>query len=224
MRDTLQTEAVSTERAWTEDGIPILTASLSLPKPVPCTDRTERRIQRYYQSQGRAFLRACELNLLPQAKAAYRAALADSRPLPCLSAALTYTVTYNADGLWSLYTQSRETGLPGHPTLLRRWGDTWNLHTGYPIPLQAAFPKQRGWKRALLAQIAQQIRQQETCGLAQYHPNWPSALRRCFNPRNFFLTETGISVFFPMFALAPAAEGIPTFSIPQCDAALHTTA
>ena len=209
MRDTLQTEAVSTERAWTEDGIPILTASLSLPKPVPCADRTDRRIQRYYRSQSRAFLRYCELNLLPQAKAAYRTALADSRPLPCFSAALTYTVTYNADGLWSLYTQSREASLPGHPTLLRRWGDTWNLHTGYLVPLQAAFPKQRGWKQTLLAQVAQ---------------HWTSALRRCFNPRNFFLTETGISVFFPMFALAPSAEGIPTFSIPQCDAAPHTTA
>lgn len=50
--------------------------------------------------------------------------------------------------------------------------------------------------------------------MAQYHPHWRRALRRAFNPRNYYLTPDGLAFFFPMYALAPAAEGIPVFHVP----------
>ena len=77
----------------------------------------------------------------------YRAALAASLPLPHFRAELTYQVTYNDGGLWSLYTQSRESGFSGRPTLLRH-GDTWDLTSGYPVPLSAFFPRRSGMEAA----------------------------------------------------------------------------
>ena len=209
----LHTEAFTAEREWTVEGIPVLTASISLPQPVSVSDKCSRRIRRYYQLQARAYLRYCEGWLFPQASAEYRAALAASAPLPHVRAELTYRVTYHCGGFWSLYTQSRETGLPEH-TQLTRWGDTWDLAAGYPVSLSSFFPVRRTWKKDLLARAEEEIQRQEKAGVARYHDGWHRELRRRFNPRRFYLTADGIAWFYPMYALAPAAEGIPVFVLP----------
>ena len=209
----LNTEIFSAEREWTVEGLPVLTAQVSLPEPVGSENRTTRRIRRYYRAQCRAYLHYCGHQLFPQASAAYRAALAASAPLPCFRAELDFCVTYNENGFWSLYTQSREPGPDGR-TLLRRWGDTWDLRTGYPAALPSFFPPHSGWKKQLLHLAAGEIRQQETAGYARYLPGWQRKLRRNFNARNFYLTPEGLVFFYPMYAIAPAMEGIPAFTVP----------
>lgn len=209
----LHTESFAAEREWTVEDIPVLTASVSVPQPESTADPVSRRIRRYYQLQCRSFLRYCENWLLPQAAAEYRAALAASAPLPCFRAELGYRVTYNEGGLWSLYTQSREVTVPGQ-TLLTRRGDTWDLALGYPAELSAFFPPRSAWKRRLLALAAADIERQEKAGVARYHESWRKELRRRFNPQNFYLTAEGLSFFYPMYSIAPAAEGIPTFTVP----------
>ena len=61
-------QPLAAEREWTEEGIPVLSATVSVPQPVPAADRTARRIRRYYQLQCRSYLRYCEKWLLPQAE------------------------------------------------------------------------------------------------------------------------------------------------------------
>lgn len=209
----LHTEAMTAEREWTVEEIPVLSASVSLPEPVPAADKVSRRIRRYYQLQCRSFLRYCETYLLPAAAEEYRAALAASLPLPRLRAELNYQVTYNDGGLWSLYTQSRESGFSGRPTLLRH-GDTWDLTSGYPAPLSAFFPRRSGWKRRLMETAEAEIQRQETAGISRYHEGVRRLLRRHFNPQNFYLTAEGLAFFYPMYAIAPAMEGIPVFTLP----------
>ena len=96
----LNTEIFSAEREWTVEGLPVLTAQVSLPEPVGSENRTTRRIRRYYRAQCRAFLRYCDRWLFPMAARACREALADSRPLPQLQAELSFRVTYNEGGFW----------------------------------------------------------------------------------------------------------------------------
>lgn len=201
------------EREWTIEGIPVLTASISVPEPVPASDKISRRIRRYYQLQCRSYLRYCEKWLLPQANAEYHAALASSTPLPCFRAELGYHITYQEQGLFSLYTQSREVTLPGQ-TLLTRRGDTWDLSSGYPIPLTDFFPFRSAWRHQLLAFAAEEIQRQENDGISRYHKNWPRDIRRHFNSQNYYLSSDGLTFFFPMYSIAPSAEGIPTFTIP----------
>ena len=209
----LNTEIFSAEREWTVEGLPVLTAQVSLPEPVGSENRTTRRIRRYYRAQCRAFLRYCDRWLFPMAARACREALADSRPLPQLQAELSFRVTYNEGGFWSLYTQIREPAADGH-ILLRRWGDTWDLRRGYPVSLPSFFPHRRGWKRRLLTLAAQEIQRQETAGYARYLDGWLRRLRQQFNPMRFYLTPEGLAFFYPMYAIAPAAEGIPVFTVP----------
>jgi len=206
-------EPFAAEREWTVEGVPVLTAAVSVPHPVPPEGRAARRLRRYYQLQCRAYLRYCESFLLPQAEAEYRAALAASAPLPCFRAELSYRVTCRSERFLSLYTQSREVTLPGQ-TLLTRRGDTWDLAAGYPVPLSDFFPARSGWKKQLLEQAEEEIRRQERAGFARYHENWPRLLRRRFDSKNYYLTEEGLAFFYPMYAIAPAAEGIPVFTLP----------
>ena len=208
----LHTDPFAAEREWTVEGIPVLTASVEVPQPQGA-DMVSRRIRRYYQTQCRSFLKYCERWLLPQAEAEYRAALAASAPLPCFRAELGYRITYNEGGLWSLYTQSRELTLPGR-TLLTRRGDTWDLTTGYPVPLSAFFPARSSWRKQLLALAAEDIQRQERAGISRYAPDWRKKLRRRFNSRNYYLTDEGLTYFFPMYSIAPAAEAIPAFTLP----------
>lgn len=215
----MELQPFTAERVWTAEEIPILTARLTLPEPAETESRAARRIRRYYHLQQRAFLRYCEVFLLPQAEAEYRAALAVSAPLPHFQAELSFTVTYQEGTLLSLYTQVRETTLPGRRSLTR-WGDTWDLATGYPLPLTAFFPPRSGWRKTLLTQIETQLRQQEAQGIARYHERAPSLLRRHFNSRNYYLTPEGIAIFYPMHSIAPPVEGIPAFTVPfeACEA------
>ena len=214
MDQQLRTKEVTAEREWTVENLPVLTASVCLPEPEGERPSTgERRIRRYYRAQGKAFFRYCGKWLFPQAAEACRAALAVSAPLPRFRAELTGEITYNTDGLWSLYTQSRETG-PEGKWMLRRQGDTWDLRTGYPVPIQRFFPPRSGWKRKLWKLAAEEIQRQERQGTARYREDWRRQLRRTFNPMNFYLTEEGLTFFYPMYAIAPAMEGIPTFTVP----------
>lgn len=202
------------EREWTVDGIPVLSAAVSIPQPAPCSDRLSRRFFRFYQLQSRAYLKYCQRDLLPQAAAAYQAALAISAPLPLFRAELTYQVTFQDSHFLSLYTQSAESD--GQRVWHLRRGDTWDLAGGYPVPLSDFFPPRSPWKRQILEQVAEEIGKQEAAGIAQYHAHRWQELRRHFNPQNYYLTPEGLSVFFPMYAIAPASEGIPAFNIP-CD-------
>lgn len=202
------------EKVWTEEGIPILQAKVQLPPPPEGTPpRAARRICRYYESQGQAYLRRCGRLLLPEAKAAYRLALAESRPLPCLQAELSSKTCLQTPELWSLYTEAQENSGEGCPLRLR-WGDCWDLRTGWLLPLPAFFPARSRWRKTLLRAAETAVSAQIDHGLALYRPDWRQCLRRSFDSKNFYLTEQGLTVFWPMYALAPAMEGIPAFTLP----------
>lgn len=210
--EALETVPFAAEREWTVEGVPVLRAEAQVPEPVE-TGRTARRIKRFYRLQCRAFLRYCEKCLLPQAAAEYRAALEASRPLPCFRAELGYRVTYNRGGLWSLYTEVREALGPG-PALVTRRGDAWDLAAGYPVPLKDFFPAGTAWKKKLLAHAAAEAERRERAGVCRWREDWRRELRRRFNPQNFYLTEEGLAYFWPMYAVAPAAEGVVGFILP----------
>ena len=209
----LETEPLVAQREWESDGVVVLQASVRVPRPVPSAGGVFRRVRRYYQLQCQAFFRYCQRKLLPQAAAEYTAALACSRPLPDFRAELDYHVTYNEGGLWSLYTQTRETGLGG--TFLARRGDTWDLGAGYPVPASSFFSG--GLRKTLLSAAEAQIQQRQAAGAGVWREDWRRGLRRYYNPGNYYLTEDGFAFFYPMLSIAPASAGIPVFILPYSE-------
>ena len=213
--DHLETETFTAQREWLTDGYPALRAEISLPHPVQPDHRITRRIHRFYQLQCRSYLRYCEHWLAPKAAAACRQAMADSTPLPCYTAQLTYRITCSENGLFSLHTDSQE--FTGGRTLALRRGDTWDLRTGYPIPAAAFFPQGTAIRKLLLKTAADRIRAMEESGTARYDPAWPQKMKRTFNRSNFYITPEAFLFFWQMYDIAPAAEGFPVFEIPFRD-------
>ena len=201
------------EQEWTVEEIPVLTARSSLPEPA--AERAWGRIRRFYHWQRRSFYRYCKGELFPWAEAEAKNAMERGVPIPCFHAELTYRTTYRAGKLWSLYTELRDNAAPG-PSMVRRWGDTWDLSGEFPLPPERFFPPRFAWKRGALLAAEQEIRRQERRGEACFYPEWPRLLRRRFHPRNYYLTPEGVAFFFPMESLAPAIEGIPVFLLPYC--------
>jgi hypothetical protein len=201
-----------TEQDFAFEGIPVLTVSVSVPQPTATQDRISRRIFRYYRQQAGSYLKYCQRTLFPLAAAEYQAALSVSTPFSPFRGELRYEITWQDSHFLSLYTQSKE--ICGTRFLLQRWGDTWDLTCGVPVPLSDFFPVHSHWKQQLLRRISEEIRSREETGLSQYHiHNW-RALRRVWNPQNYYLSPSGLSLFFPMYSIAAASEGIPTFSFP----------
>lgn len=208
---SLELETFSAQREWLAEGIPVLRAEIALPCPTDKRNRIARRIHRFYQLQGRSYLRYCENWLAPKAAADCRLALADSAPLPQYTARLTYRVTCNQNGILSLHTDSHEYS-GGRPLVLRH-GDTWDLAGGYPLPITAFFPGRTPVRRQLLQTVSAEIRRQEAAGVARYREDWPQALKRTFNRNHYYITPEELYVFWQMYAIAPAAEGIPAFAL-----------
>ena len=65
----------------------------------------------------------------------------------------------------------------------------------------------------MLEEVARQLRARQASGESRFWPDWERRLARSFDPERFFLTEEGPSVFFPLYALGPYVEGIPTFPL-----------
>lgn len=195
------------ERSFAHEGRVVLRAVVRLPQCRGHDSRT-RRIDRYYERMARSYLKYCELFAAEQAQRA----LANTPDAPCVRAELCYRKTLTQDGICSLYIDAAERGgIPRRLTVRR--GDTWDLHEGYPLPL-SAFCSEKNIRRLLLRAAHEQAKNQQTAGVAEYYDGLAARLRRSFNAENFYLTPDALCWFYQMYAIAPAMEGIPVFSLP----------
>lgn len=171
-----------------------------------------RRFDRYYQAQRSAYIHYATHQLLPMAVAVWQAN--PEQIWQPFTATLTSALTYQDPTYLSLYTQSRD-NLPPSPTVHRR-GDTWDVHSHFPVPITTFLPQKYRYKTALATVALEQIRELEAQGLAVYHPNvGKSLLKRRLNPRHYYLTPEGLRFFYPMYAIAPAVEQVPSFLYPM---------
>jgi len=47
-----------------------------------------------------------------------------------------------------------------------------------------------------------------------YFDDWEKKAETEFDPGRFYLTQEGVTVFYPLYTLAPYVEGMPAFTIP----------
>ena len=95
-----------------------------------------------------------------------------------------------------------------------RWGDVWKVKEGVPLRAKELFRGRRGWKRELTAQVAAQGEARQAAGACFLLPDWQKRAVKTLPVENFCLTPEGVELAFPQCAIAPAAEGIPAFTVP----------
>ena len=211
-RDYCFGEDLRQEKAWEEDGITVLHASVTLPQFAAPTRRA-RRFDRYYRHLCRAYFAYCEQMLLPWARAQCKAALETSAAWTHTRCEMSYRVTLREGNIVSLCIDAKETNGPVPHLVLRR-ADTWDLTALLPMPMGEFFPKRAAYRKRLIALARETTQTQMAQGVAVYGENYRTLLRRAFSSRNYFLTDAGLCFFYPMYAVAPSAEGIVTFTAP----------
>lgn len=207
----LTVELKREEWEWTLEGECVLRCALTRPELIG-TWRGIKKINRYYSHVAEVWRSRWEKELFCWACLDLADRRAQGRPFRPWRVELTTQVTRQEGGLFSLWQEGREHWGYEKPVLLRR-GDTWSLAEGVPRTLKSFYPGQRGWKRQILTQVKEQAQARLETGETLLDADCVHALRRSFAPENYYLTQDGAQVFFPMYTVASGGEGIPTFSV-----------
>ena len=199
---------------------PVLTLSLRWPT-LPDERASFRRIGRYYAQVSQLWKKRWSQVLYCSACQAAAAAREQSRPFRPWEASLDYVLTYCQNGLLSLYLVLYENTGGAHG-ITTRCGDTWELCSGTPRSLRSFFPSGSHPRRMLLGEAGAQIERRIASGESLYYSDWAQRLVSDFSPERFYLTPEGqIAFFYPLYTLAPYAEGIPVFTI-DCPVSLSS--
>lgn len=201
------------EQAWdfTLEEEVVLRCELTWPE---CTGTWKglRAINRYYHRVAQVWRKRWEREVYVRACLDLAERRAQGQSFRPWQASLTTQVTRQEVGLLSLIQDAAEQAGYDRPVTVRR-GDTWSLETGTPRTMGSFFHGERRWKKRLLAQVEEEAMRRIAEGESLLDPDCAHRLRRLFDRENFCLTGEGMQVFFPMYALGPSAEGVPTFDI-----------
>lgn len=206
--------AVETEewkRALEWEGETVLSISLQYPK-LPEESPGLRRVGRYYRRLAQQWQSRWEGPLYLQAQAWAQAMRERSRPFQPWEARLTYHIACQTETLLSLWVDAYEYAGGAHGVTTRQ-GDTWELPAGLPRSLASFFPPRCPWRKRVLEQVEREIRRRLDAGEAWFEPDWQRLIVREFRPEHFYCTPEGPQVFYPLYSIAPYAEGIPVFPI-----------
>lgn len=211
--ETVAVEAASWKQVLKCEGESVLTLSLRWPQ-LPEDTPARRRMGRYYQHVADQWRARWESVRYAQACASLAALRARSLPFWPWEATLDFTVTYHEKGLLSLYMDAYEYTGGAHGNTVR-CGDTWSLQNGMPRTLPSFFPPKTHWRRQCIGNLREQISQQVASGEYLYLNGWNEAAATEFDPCRFYLTGDGVTLFYPLYTLAPYVEGIPTFLVEE---------
>ena len=197
------------------EGEAVLNLSLRRPS-LPEETAGERRVERYYARVEQRWRERWEGELYRRACQAAAAAREQSRPFRPWEASLDYTVTLQDEALLSLYLDAYEYTGGAHGLTTRR-ADTWEPRTGTVRTLSSFFPPRKRWRRLVLLDMQAQARRRIASGESLFYDDWQERMEREFDPERFYLTPEGLALFYPLYAVAPYAEGIPVFVLPHPD-------
>lgn len=125
-----------------------------------------------------------------------------------------YTVTYNKECILSLYFDKYQyTG--GAHGITNREADSWNLLKADKINLSELYVgDNKDLKNYFTDEINMQIKMNIDAGNNYYFDNYEELVYEYFNPRNFYLNEEGVIIYYQLYEIAPYVSGIMTFTIP----------
>ena len=192
----------------------VLTLSITHPRVVlaqhsPAQDAINRRIR----AQVHAFYRYACNSLYPQAVAAYKDAQKSGFPFHSYDAVLQYEIAYNLHCHLSVYRDQYEFTGGAHGNTIRA-SDTWSLMTGSLLPLSSFFPPGQDYRAFLLEQILRQADQHMQQDPGIYFEEYRSLIVQYFNEQSYYLTPSGLAIYYQQYEIAPYATGIVVFTVP----------
>jgi len=175
--------------------------------------RAQNRINASITSEVYDFFGYTASTLYFEAIREYKNAIQNNFPFRTYEAVLNYEITYNEDCYLSVYSDQYVFTGGAHGNTIRS-SNTWSLKTGRKIPLSSWFIKDKDYKRLLLDQILKQAGMNINQNPGIYFEDYRSLIVKYFNPKSYYLTSSGIAVYYQQYEIAPYSTGIVVFNIP----------
>ena len=175
--------------------------------------RSGRRISHYHQAVDSQWRTHWETSGLSAARTAYNGAYSSGTPFHAHVMSLKSEITYFSPPYLSICQDAREDCGDGRPVIVRS-SVTWDIRAGYPLPLSHFFPNQHTWKKTVIDAICTEGRRRVSSGEYLMDEPVEEALIQAFSPDRFFLTPSGLYIFYPLCSVSAYAEGLPSFLVP----------
>ncbi len=193
---------------------PMLTLSIHYPKIALCEHpAAQGNINCHIQAQVDHYYRHASNDLYTQAIADYQEAQKNGYPFHAFDAVLQYEVSYNRDCYLSLYRDQYEFTGGAHGNTIRA-SDSWNLANGRTMALSCFFLPGQAYRAFLIEQILQQADEQMQQNPGIFFEDYRKLIPKYFNENSYYLTPSGLAIYYQQYEIAPYATGIVVFTIP----------
>lgn len=194
--------------------VPVLHYRIEYPRfSQPDHQHRLNTINEWYRAQAENLQREYETELYWDAAATYDNSVDNDFPFHNYDAITEFAVTYNDEGVLSLYSEDYIYSGGAHGST-RRHSETWNTKTGQRIHLYQFAGDPAEFRAEILEHVRKQIERQRESGERGYFDDYARLISEHFNPENFYLTPEGLVIYYQQYDIAPYASGIPEFTIP----------
>lgn len=173
------------------------------------------KLNNYYKENASIFEKYIRDTLYPEAVEQYKYSKENNYPIIPYEAIMNYNITYLTDNFISLYFDKYifTGGAHGNTT---RFSDTWNVCKRSIMQLSDFFPHNPNYKEDIITFIIDDIQERLKDPNLQgtYFDTYQQDVYNTFNEDNFYVTPTGLVVFFQQYDIAPYSSGIQEFLIP----------
>lgn len=176
-------------------------------------DMAAVRFNHYNRQKAQKSYNYARIKLFPQAVKQYQFSKSQDYPFNAYELMQVYEVTYCTKPIVSLFFDLYEYTGGAHGNTIRT-GNTWDLKKGNLLILNDLFMKDYDYNKVILKTIEAEARRRQISGKADYFEDLPQNLVKFYDEKNFYLTEGGIAIFYPLYTIAPYAVGIQVFIIP----------
>lgn len=194
--------------------IPMLTLSITYPKLFLLNNpAAQGKINCQIKKQVNDFYCYASNYLYQQAIDAYKDSQKSGFPFHAYDAVMQYETSYNQHCHLSLYRDQYEFTGGAHGNTIRA-SDSWSLLNGRNIPLSCFFYPGQNYREFLIEQIIQQADQQMQQNPGIYFEDYRALIAQYFDEKSYYLTPSGVAIYYQQYEIAPYATGIVVFTVP----------
>lgn len=197
----------------TYKGTAMVDISISYPQvEVKNNIKSTQDISSFYRNEARKYYNYASHEIYDSAVKEYLHDLQQHFPFREYQVMQTYQTTFNHGSLLSIYYDRYEytAGAHGNTT---RVADTWYLQNSARVSLSDFFTGSY-YKAVFYEFITNEIKLQIEQGNTYYFDDYAKNVFRYLDEKNYYLTDNGFAIFYPLYTIAAYVQGIPVFIVP----------
>ncbi|NLU52519.1 MAG: DUF3298 and DUF4163 domain-containing protein [Clostridiaceae bacterium] len=171
------------------------------------------RFNMHFRQKAHSNYRYAYTKLYQAAVKHYATSKSQGFPFHAFEFVEVFEPTYCKKPFISLYYDIYEFTGGAHGNTTRK-GSTWDMKKNTMITLDSLFVKNWDYKLFILRYVEADAKRKMIMGKGNFFDDLEKNLAKYFDEKNFYLTEEGLAIFYPLYTIAPYSDGIHVFIIP----------